>query len=202
MCKSGIWMCCMFGHLLVLYCTFCSWKDCKRKYWHCPGPLRWKLALEARISYEWNHRMSVTVGNRNFPFWFTDLRGKDADVWLLVRKESIWINGSILFVLLSDFCKLWKPGSRMWQIGLSLKRSVVQVEEPMQVTGDAIEIPKALVVLELYRDVERIPRPRNLSRIGVSWSLRLQLSWGTAFEWFTTKIEPEPSQMQQKTSTS
>lgn len=26
---------------------------------------------------------------------------------------------------------------------LSLKRSVVQVEEPMQVTGDAIEIPKA-----------------------------------------------------------
>ena len=56
----------------------------------------------------------------------------------------------------------------MWQIGLSLKRSVVQVEEPMQVTGDAIEIPKALVVLELYRDVERIPRPRNLSRIGVS----------------------------------
>lgn len=32
--------------------------------------------------------------------------------------------------------------------------------------------------------------------------VRLKLSWGTAFEWFTTKIEPEPSQMQQKTSTS
>lgn len=74
------------------------------------SPLRHGFHMNEIIGCQWQWATT------NCPFSFTDLRCKDADVWLLVRKESIWINGSILFVLLSDFCKLWKPGSRMWQI--------------------------------------------------------------------------------------